>query len=128
MSRAVIICDSAARREQAAAWALKAPQGTRIEFKEAKRSIPQNDLMWSLLTDVARQLEHHGQRYGTNEWKLLFLDALGRENRVAPSLDGEGIVSLGMSSSDLSKSEMSDLIELIKAFGANHGVKFGDGE
>ncbi len=45
---------------------------------------------------------------------------------MVPNLDGTGFVNLGRSSSDLSKSEMSDLIELIHAFGANHGVKFQD--
>ncbi|WP_253075678.1 recombination protein NinB [Bradyrhizobium sp. 2] len=33
---------------------------------------------------------------------------------------------MGRSSSNLSKSEFSDLIELIHQFGANHGVVFGD--
>jgi hypothetical protein len=127
MSRAVIICDSAARREQAAAWALKAPPGTRIEFKETKRSIPQNDRMWAMLTDVARQLEWHGEQLDTNEWKQLFLDGLGRESKIVPGIDG-GIVNLGMSSSDLSKDEMTDLMEYIASFGVRHGVKFGDDE
>lgn len=127
MSRAVIICDSAARREQAAAWALKAPQGTRIEFKEAKRSIPQNDRMWAMLTDIAGQLTHHGEKLDAEEWKLLFLDALNRECRVVPSLEGSGFVNLRRSS-DLSKEEMTDLMEIIAAWGARHGVKFGDGE
>ena len=127
MSRAVIICDSAARREQAAAWALKAPAGTRIEFKESKRSIPQNDRMWAMLTDIASQLTHHGEKYDAEEWKLLFLDALNRECRLAPSLEGGGVVNLKRSS-DLSKEEMTDLMEIIAAWGAKHGVKFGDDE
>ena len=55
-------------------------------------------------------------------------DALKREVRMVPNLDGNGFVSLGRSSSDLSKSEMSDLMELIAAFGAQHGVEFRDQE
>ena len=43
-----------------------------------------------------------------------------------PNLEGNGFVNLGRSSSDLTKSEMSDLIELIMAFGANHSVVFRD--
>jgi hypothetical protein len=39
-----------------------------------------------------------------------------------------GFVNLGWSSSDLTVAEMSDLIELIHAFGANHGVVFHDQE
>ena len=126
MSRAIVTINREYDRMRAQDWIKSAPVGTRIEFKRAKRSIPQNDRMWAMLTDVATQLDWHGERLTANHWKLLFLDALGRESKTVPALSGNGIVSLGMSSSDLSKDEMSDLMELIAAFGANHGVKFND--
>jgi hypothetical protein len=128
MSRAIVTINREFDRMRAANWINTAPLGTRVEFKASKRSIPQNDRMWAMLTDVATQLAHHGQRLTANQWKLLFLDALGRESVTVPALDGKGIVSLGMSSSDLSKEEMSDLIEFIAEFGTRHGVKFNDPE
>lgn len=128
MSRATIIISSQAERARAAAWVSKAPWNTRLEFKEPKRSLPQNDRMWAMLTDLARQVPYHGIRLAADDWKLLFLDALKREVRMVPNLDGNGFVSLGRSSSDLSKAEMTDLIELIFAFGAQHGVVFADEE
>jgi len=82
--------------------------------------------MWCLLTEVAQQLPWHGIKLRPDDWKLLFLDALKRELRMMPTLDGAGFVNLGRSSSDLTKSEMSDLLELILKFGAEHGVKFAD--
>ena len=126
MSRATVILDRDYDRARVANWAAKAPKGTRVEFKAAKRSIDQNARMWAMLTDVATQLKWHGDKLSTNQWKLLFLDALGHECKVVPGING-GIVNLGTSSSDLSKEEMSDLMEVISAFGANHGVVFGDG-
>lgn len=126
MSRAVIVIGSDRDRQKAANWCMKAPYNCRIEFKQAKRSLPQNDRMWAMLTDVAAQAPYHGLRLSPDDWKLIFLDALKREVRMVPNLDGNGFVSLGRSSSDLSKGEMSDLIELIFAFGAKHGVKFKD--
>ena len=128
MSRAIVTINREYDRMRAANWINTAPIGTRIEFKASKRSVPQNDRMWAMLTDVAKQLAHHGEQLTTNQWKLLFLDALGRESKTVPALDGKGIVSLGTSSSDLSKEEMSDLIEFIAEFGARHGVKFNDPE
>ena len=128
MSRAIVTINREYDRMRAANWINTAPIGTRIEFKASKRSVPQNDRMWAMLTDVAKQLAHHGEQLTTNQWKLLFLDALGRESKTVPALDGKGIVALGMSSSDLSKDEMSDLIEFIAEFGARHGVKFNDPE
>jgi len=126
MSRAMIVVRSDTDRERAAKWASKAPAGCRIEFKETKRSIPQNSLLWSMLSDIARTLPWHGVRLTPDDYKLLFLDALKRELRIVPNLDGNGFVNLGRSSSDLSKSEMGDLIELIRVFGANHGITFID--
>ena len=81
-----------------------------------------------MLSDIAAQLPWHGIKLRADDWKLLFLDALKRELRMVPNLDGTGFVNLGRSSSDLSKGEMSDLMELIAAFGAEHGVKFNDPE
>jgi hypothetical protein len=123
MGRALVIVRGALDRRRAAMWAINAPEGTRIEFKEGKRSLEQNSRMWAMLTDVARQLKWHGERLEPEDWKLLFLDALGRENRVVPGING-GIVSLGTSSSKLTKDEMSDLMEVMSAFGANNGVTF----
>jgi hypothetical protein len=42
-----------------------------------------------------------------------------------PGLDG-GFVVCGQSTSKMTKSEFSELLELIAAFGANNGVKFND--
>ncbi|MFG1302129.1 recombination protein NinB [Xanthobacter sp. V3C-3] len=126
MSRVLLILRSKMDRELAASWVKNAPYGTRLEFKEAKRTVPQNDRMWALLTDVARQVDYHGLRLSPADWKLIFLDALKREVRMVPNLDGNGFVSLGRSSSDLSKSEMSDLMALIEEFAARNGVVFTD--
>lgn len=126
MSRAQITLCSRSEREKAAKWAMQAPTGTRVTFKESKRSSDQNSKLWASLTDVATQVLWHGDRLTPDDWKILFLDALNREMRNVPSLDGNGFVSLGRSSSNLSKSEFSDLLELIMAFGAEHGVVFHD--
>lgn len=100
--------------------------GTRVELKEAKRTDDQNAKMWSMLTEVSQQLLWHGVKLSTEDWKLVFLDALKREVRMVPNIDGNGFVNLGRSSSDLSKAEFSDLIEIIFAFGAKHGVVFAE--
>lgn len=126
MSRALVTIHTDADRQKVATWAAKSPNGTRVEFKASKRTLPQNDRMWAMLTDVAQQVAWHGIKLTPDDWKLIFLDALKREVRMVPNLDGNGFVNLGRSSSDLSKMEMTDLIELIFAFGANHGVKFND--
>lgn len=126
MSRALVTLNGKSDRERVAHWAMRVPAGSRVEFKAPRRTIPQNDKMWSMLTDVSTQLKWHGVRLSTEDWKLMFLDGLKRELRMVPNIDGTGFVNLGRSSSDLSKEEMSDLFELISAFGAKHGVVFHD--
>lgn len=132
MGRAVVILNNPAARAKASGWINVAPVGTRVEFKRSKRTLPQNDKFWAMLTDISTQLDWHGKRLSPTDWKLLFLDALRREMqqelRMVPSLDGSGFVPLGNSSSDLSVSEMVDLMTIMEEFGARHGVKFHDHE
>lgn len=124
MARYTLTIRNKADRERATALLAVAPFGIRFEIKSAQRSKEQNDRMWAMLTDVARQVKWHGVTLRPDDWKLLFLDALKRELRMVPNLDGTGFVNLGRSSSDLTVEEMSDLIELIFAFGAQHSVVF----
>ena len=127
MTRAVVVIQTQADREKIARWAANVKAGTTVTFKENKRSIPQSDKMWAMLGEVAAQVSWHGVRLSPDDWKIVFLDALKRELRMVPNIDGNGFVQLGRSSSNLTKDEMSDLMALIEAFGANHGVTFKDG-
>lgn len=126
MSRYVIILNSKVNRDRAAKVIQAAPAGTRVEVKATKRTIPQNDRMWAMLSDVAQQLPWHGAKLRPDDWKVIFLDALKCERRLVPNIDHTGFVDIARSSSDLSKNEMSDLIELIHEFGVRHAVKFQD--
>jgi hypothetical protein len=128
MTQAQITLCGRPDRERAAKWVVQAPAGTRVVFRDPKRTLPQNEKMWVALTEIATQLHWHGEKLTPDDWKILFMDALTREMRNVPSLDGTGVVNLGRSSSNLSKAEFSDLLELIHQFGANHGVVFHDAE
>lgn len=126
MSRALVIIKSTADRNLIARWAQNVEFGTRVEFKAAKRSLPQNARFYAMLTDISTQVLWHGMKLNVQDWKMIFLNALKRELRLVPNLEGNGFVNLGTSSSDLSKEEMTDAIELLFKFGAEHGVKFQD--
>lgn len=129
MSRYLVTIHGPKSRHEALSVVNKAPVGTRVEVKAAKRTLPQNSMMWSLLTTLSLSLPWGGARQTPDTWKLLFLDALRRElseeEALLPALFAEGgLVNVGTSSSDLSKDEMTMLIELIFKFGAEHGVTF----
>lgn len=126
MSRHVIPLVNDRLRDRALDYVRRAPHGSRVEFKGPKRSNDQNAKLWAMLSEVAAQVKWHGLTLTADDWKLVFMDGLKRENRLVPNIDGNGFINLGRSSSDLSKAEFSDLIEIIYAFGANHSVEFSE--
>ncbi len=93
-----------------------------VVIKAETRSTGQNRAMWAALHDVAAQVVWHGQKLSAEDWKHIFSAGL-RKQRVAPGLDG-GFVVLGQSTRAFTKAEMSDMLELIQAFGAERGVRF----
>ena len=128
MTRALLVLANDDIRAKAIRWIRGVPKDSRVEFKAPRRSLDQNAKMWAMLSEVAVQLPWHGLKLSADDYKLIFLDALKREVRMVPNLESTGFVSLGRSSSDLSKEEMADLITLIQEFGARHGVAFSEPE
>lgn len=102
-------------------WIEIAPKGAVLNIREATRTNEQNAMMWSLLSDVSRA-KPQGRVLPPEVWKCVFMAAVGHQCRFEPALDGNGVVPVGFKSSRLTKAEMSDLIECILAFGAEHGV------
>lgn len=128
MGRALLILRTAADKAKAISWITRAPFQTRVEFKASKRTLPQNARFWAMLTDLSEQGEHCGRKYSVDDWKIIILAALGKETRFIPSLDGTSFIPIGRSSSDLSIEEMTDAIEIMFAWGAEHGVTFREPE
>lgn len=88
------------------------------------RSTEQNSKMWAMLHEVSVQVDWYGQKLTDDEWKDVFTAAL-KKQRAVPGLDG-GFVILGARTSKMTVSEMSELIELMTAFGVERGVQFKD--
>lgn len=102
-----------------------APDGWMVTVAEQARNLEQNARLWASLTDVSQQVEWYGKKLTPEDWKHIFTSSL-RKLEVVPNLDGTGFVALGLSTSRMSKREISDLLELIYAFGYERGVIFGD--
>jgi hypothetical protein len=120
-----------ADRDLAIRLVLDAQAGSRVVLKDPKRTVEQNAKLSVLLTKISKQVALGGVEYDMAEWKLIFLSALSRElrheARIIRGIYGEP-VNLGRSTSKLDKKVFSDLIELVYAFGAEHGVNFGSDE
>lgn len=96
-----------------------------LSIKPERRTDLQNARLWAMLTDISKQVEWYGKRLTAEDWKHVFTASL-RKLSVVPNLDGTGFVALGLSTSRMTKAEMSDLMELMSAFGAERGVKWSD--
>jgi hypothetical protein len=125
MTRALLTLRTKADRDKATRWVAGVPAGTRLEFKAPRRSLDQNSLLWQRLTEVAEQMpEYYGHRMTAEDWKDVFVAAL-RKAVMLPGIDG-GIVPIGLRSSDLSKEEFTNLLDLISHFAATKGIILSD--
>lgn len=127
MERQVIYLTNPTARRNVAHLAATAPDGYRVEIKAKTRTLAQNDLMWSVLTDISRQVDFvvNGAlvKVSPEEVKDILTAGLRRETRMAMGLDG-GMVLLGQRTSKMTVRELSELIELAHAFGAEKGVRW----
>ena len=109
-------------RTRAVQFIRDAPDGYVATIEEQKRTLDQSAKMWAMLRDVSRQVkwpvDGELQLLQEVDWKAIFTGALKRHQRMAKGIDG-GLVVLGESTSRMSKKSMSELIELMMAFGAD---------
>ena len=114
-------------RRNAAHAIANAPEGFRVEIRPKTRSLAQNDMLWSILTDISRQVQFvvNGElvHVSPEECKDILTASLKRETRMAMGIDG-GMVLLGQRTSKMTVRQMTELIELAHAFGTQKGVEW----
>ena len=96
-----------------------------LEIRTESRSTGQNALMWSCLTDLSNQVMWFNKRLKKEGWKDFLTGHLCGQDLV-PNMDGTGFISIqrGRSTSKMTKAEMTAVIDLAHAFGAEQGVKW----
>jgi hypothetical protein len=104
----------------------RAPPGFVARIAEPKRTQEQNDKMWAMLTDISVQ-KPLDRRHTPQDWKAIFMNACGWECQFIEGLDGRPFPQ-GFRSSQLTKSQMSKLIEYMLAFGAEHQIRWSGEE
>ena len=93
------------------------------------RSDEQNRRMWAMLTDLSRQLQWpvdgEMQWLSKEDWKVIISAGINRHQRIAKGIEG-GFVMLGVSTSKMKMKDFAEMIELMFAFGAEHGIVWSD--
>ena len=99
-----------------------------LTFKKQTRSDQQNKLFHAIIGDIAKQAQHAGARWDTESFKRFLVDQWAHETgrkigKVAPSLDGERVVQLGMQTRHFNKTDASEFTEWLFAWCSENGVK-----
>lgn len=102
----------------------QAPQDAIVKVSAAKRSDDQNAKMWAMLSDISRA-KPEDRHHIPEVWKCIFMAALGHEVMFTMGLNNQPF-PIGFKTSNLSKAQMSDLIEFIYAYGAQNNVKWSE--
>jgi hypothetical protein len=97
---------------------------------ESPRSLAQNRLLWSVLTDISNQIvmpmfDGSQLKASPEEWKDYLSAVFFKEQKIALGENGEAIL-IGRSTSKMKKKEFSELIEFIYAFGSVRNVVWID--
>lgn len=102
----------------------RAPTDAVVTIKEGTRTPDQNSKFYAMLSDISRS-KPQGRKHTPDVWKALMMKACGHQVQFALGIDGEPF-PIGFRSSQLSKAQMSDLIEFMYQFGAENGVAWSD--
>lgn len=99
-----------------------AKENSVVTIRPPSRTSEQNAAMWAKLEDI-RRAKPEGRNYSLEAWKCVFLSALGQEYEWVPGLNDEP-VPVGFHSSELSASQMHDLLTMITEYGDRMGVRW----
>jgi len=112
---------------------LKAGKLLRMEIKPDRKSLDQEQKYHAMLGEIAEQAQHLGAKWSTEDWKRLMVDLFAKETgleggKIIPSLDGTGIVQLGLQTRNFTKEQAMEFITFLEAWGANNGIIFKQGD
>lgn len=128
-------------RKNAAAFCMEAPEGWMVVFSEPVKKRVQELKYHAMMGEIAKVVPFMGAMVDEETWKRLLVDAFvrvmreeaqatggadpfGGQGRVVPSLDGSGVVQLGVQTRGFTVGLAAQFIEYLNSFGAEMGVKF----
>jgi len=108
---------------------LKAGKALRLEIKAQSRSEEQNAKYHAMLSEIAAQAQHLGAKWDAESWKRFLVYEFCKQlslpqGQIVPSLDGSGIVQLGLQTRDFSKERAAEFIEFLESWAADKEIIF----
>ena len=124
-----------AHAEFAKAWhwakaMLTAGHRLNLEVRPSTRSLEQNALLHALLTDISKQVVWAGKKRDVDTWKRLLVAAWCRAQNeqveLLPAIDGHGVDIVFRRTSQMTTSELTELIDFIHAWCNENGITYMD--
>lgn len=111
--------------------ALAAGRKLTLEIKPVSKSREQEEKYHAIIGDIAKQAQHMGAKWSAEDWKRLLVDQYLKDaglngSKIIPSLDGAGIVQLGMQTRKFTKEQASEFVEFLLAWSAENGITLDD--
>ena len=107
--------------------ALQAGHKLELEIKRESKSRDQEEMYHAIIGQIAKQASHLGAQWSAEDWKRFLVWQFAKEvgistGKLVPSLDGTGIVQLGLQTRKFTKDEASKFTEWLIAWTAENGV------
>jgi len=99
-----------------------------LEVTSETRSQPQNEMYHAIIGQIAKQANHAGAKWDGESWKRFLIDQWASETgrsagKVAPSLDGQRVVQLGLQSRKFNKADASEFTEWLICWATDKGFE-----
>ena len=120
-----------------------APDGFIVRITASKKSRAQEEKYHAMIDEISSQFVFCNRKWDAEDMKRLLIDQYRRDTAsdadykdlwaqvvktdLAPSLDGSGVVALGIQSKRFPKKLASGFIEWLYHFGADNGIEFKEG-
>jgi hypothetical protein len=102
-----------------------------LTIEQESKSRDQEEKYHAIIGEIAKQSSHLGAKWSSEDWKRFLVWQFAKEigistGKLVPSLDGTGIVQLGLQTRKFKKDESSQFIEWLLAWAAQNGVTVND--
>jgi hypothetical protein len=95
-----------------------------MELRERSRTDEQNDALHGLIAQILKQRPFlNGLKMTKESYKAVFMQALGHEAAMLPTLAGDGFFPAGLRTSKLTVAEFTALIEFVLSWCAEQGLE-----
>jgi hypothetical protein len=97
-----------------------------VTLSDETRTIEQNSKLWTMLKDMSEQIVYCGKKRTSEAWKDILTVAWKDEVELVMSLDSTKVIAVGLSTSNMTKKEFSEFIEVIYVTGVDYSVNWSE--